>query len=333
MKIRAFLAPMAGFTDVSFRRLCTEMGCAGAVTEMISAAAVCHNDKKTLELAELAPDEAPCRIQLFGHDADEMSYALERLLEHVGGAARLDGIDINMGCPVRKIVTAGDGCSLMRNEGNAVRLVRAAREVTERHGLSLSVKIRAGWDSSSINAPHFAAAMADAGAQLITVHGRTREQMYAPSCDVAVIRAVREAVPHEIPVIGNGDICCAADAVRMTEQTGCDAVAIGRAALGNVWIFREIEALGSGEAFAAPDTVERISLAVRLAEELVKKKGETRGIREARGRAAHFIKGIRGSSAVRDALNRAATLEEFTGILDAFNGSIQISETEIYHDL
>lgn len=323
MKIKAYLAPMAGFTDVIFRRLCTEMGCSGGVTEMISAAAVCHNDKKTLELAETSPDEAPCRIQVFGHDAAEMSYALEKLLEYKKNGVMPVGIDINMGCPVKKIVSAGDGCSLMKDEVNAARLVRAARDVTEKYGLSLSVKIRAGWDKESINAPRFAGAMADAGAQLITVHGRTREQMYAPSCDLSVIRAVRDSVPDNVPIVGNGDICSAADAVRMIEYTRCNAVAVGRAALGNVWIFDEISALGTDRQFDAPSAETRISFAVRLATELVEKKGEVRGIREARGRAAHFIKGIRGSSAVRDALNRATALEEFTDILNSFSSRIE----------
>lgn len=316
MKIKAYLAPMAGFTDVTFRRICTEFGCERGVTEMISAAAVCHNDKKTLELAEISPDEAPTFVQLFGHDPAEAAYALESLLEYYKTRTSPVGVDINMGCPVKKIVSAGDGSALMKDPECAASIVSTLRPICERHGITLSVKIRAGWDKNSINAPSFAARMADAGAQLITVHGRTREQMYAPSADLSVIRDVRNAVPSSIPVVGNGDINSAEDAVRMVRETGCDAVAVGRAALGNVWIFREISALNRGEAFTPPDTRERISCAERLVGELVAKKGAVRGIRESRGRAAHFIRGIRGSSSVRDALNHASTPEEFSRILN-----------------
>lgn len=316
MKIKAYLAPMAGFTDVTFRRICTDFGCDRGATEMISAAAVCHNDKKTLELAYLSDDEAPAFVQLFGHDPAEAAEALERLLEYYCGHTPPVGVDINMGCPVKKIVSAGDGSALMRTPQRAASIVRALRVITERHGIMLSVKIRAGWDKNSINAPSFAAEMAEAGAQLVTVHGRTREQMYAPSADLSVIRAVREALPSDVIVVGNGDICTARDAERMICETGCDAVAVGRAALGNPWIFREIEALDRGESFKSPSNRDRVECALRLVDELVTRKGAQRGIREARGRAAHFIRGIRGSCAVRDSLNHSTSPEEFSEILN-----------------
>ncbi len=308
---------MAGFTDVPFRRICSEMGVTGTVTEMVSAAAVCFNDKKTYELATIAPDEAPCAIQIFGHDPVQMETAAERLLEYYKDKTFPSALDVNMGCPVRKIVTPGDGSALMKNPSLAASIVKALRKVTDRHGIPLTVKIRAGWDKNSINAPYFAALMADSGAETITVHGRTREQMYAPSSDNAVIKAVREAVPDNIPVVGNGDVTCAADAVRMVNETGCDGVAVGRAALGNPWIFREIAELCEGRECVYPTVDERIALALRLTHDIVEELGELPGIRESRGRAAHFIKGIRGSSAVRDALNHAETVEEFTRILNS----------------
>jgi len=314
--LRAYLAPMAGFTDIPFRRICSEMGAAGTTTEMISAAAVCFNDKKTFELAAITPDEGPCAVQIFGHDSSQMAAATERLLEFYKDKTPPSSVDINMGCPVKKIVSSGDGSALMKTPLLAAEIVKAVKTVTERYNIPLTVKIRAGWDRNSINAPYFASMMADSGADVITVHGRTREQMYSPSSDNSVIRAVRLAVPQNIPVIGNGDICCAADAVRMVDETGCNCVAVGRAALGNVWLFREICEVSSGKEFSPPTVADRIALALRLTSETVAESGELQGIRESRGRAAHFIKGIRGSSAVRDALNHAESLSEFERILN-----------------
>ena len=316
MSFPVYLAPMAGFTDVPFRRICSEMGADGTVTEMISAAAVCYDDKKTYKLAAIDDREAPCAVQIFGHDPSMMANAAEKLLEYYNGRTKPCFVDINMGCPVKKIVTPGDGSALMKEPPLAARIVRSVREVTDRHNITLSVKIRAGWDKGSINAPYFAALMADSGAELITVHGRTREQMYSPSSDNEVVRLVREAVPDNIPVIGNGDINTAGDAVRMIDETGCNGVAVGRAALGNVWLFSEIKAVMCGKSFTSPTAEDRVKIALRLVKDVVAEKGEVQGIRESRGRAAHFIRGLRGSSAVRDALNHAETLGEFIKILE-----------------
>lgn len=309
------LAPMAGFTDSPFRRICASMGADLTVTEMISAAAVCFEDKKTFRLASIDEREGPCAVQIFGHDPFQMAEAAHRLLDFYKDRTRPCAVDINMGCPVKKIVSSGDGSALMKDPQLASSIVKSVRDVTDRYLIPLTVKIRAGWDKNSINAPYFAALLADSGAEMITVHGRTREQMYAPSSDNAVIRDVRNAVPQNIPVIGNGDINTAEDAVRMINETGCDGVAIGRAALGNVWLFSEIKSSVSGRTFSAPSVEDRISVALQLVREVVSEKGELQGIRESRGRAAHFIKGLRGSSAVRDALNHAQTLNEFSEIL------------------
>lgn len=311
MKILSALAPMAGFTDMPFRRICSEMGVDYTVSEMISAAAVCYKDKKTAELCRIADDEAPCALQLFGHDPSQMAHAAEELIVKAREGARPCAIDVNMGCPVKKIVSSGDGSALMRTPDVAESVVRAVRAVTEKYSVPLWVKIRAGWDKSNINAPDFAAMLADCGVELITVHGRTREQMYAPSSDNDVIRRVREAVPCEVAVIGNGDVTCYDDAVRMIKETGCSGVAVGRAALGDPWIFKS---LSSGKEYSATVS-ERVDMALRLTRDVVELKGETCGVREARGRAAHFIKGIRGSATVRDALNRAVTLKEFSAVL------------------
>ena len=317
MTFPVYLAPMAGFTDAPFRLICTEMGADGTVTEMISAAAVCFGDKMTFKLAAIDKSEGPCALQLFGHDPSQMKEATERLLEFYKDKTFPGSVDINMGCPVKKIVSSGDGSALMRDPELSARIVKSVRTVTDRYKIPLSVKIRAGWDKSCINAPYFASLMAESGASQITVHGRTREQMYAPSSDNGVIRDVRLAVDRSVTVIGNGDICCGGDALRMIQETECDGVAVGRAALGNVWLFSEIKYVAEGKIYTQPTVKERIELAIRLVRDVVAVKGEEQGIRESRGRAAHFIRGIRGSSAVRDALNHASTLDEFTEILYA----------------
>ena len=213
---------------------------------------------------------------------------------------------------MKKIVTSGDGSALMKSPEVAEAVVRAVHKITERYSVPLWVKIRAGWNSGSINAPEFAKMLVYCGTSLITVHGRTREQMYMPSSDNGVIRRVREAVPDDIPVIGNGDVCSYADAVRMINETGCDGVAVGRAALGDPWIFKS---MAEGAEYSA-SVEERINMALRLTRDIVYLKGEVCGIRESRGRAAHFIRGIRGSAAVRERLNRAVSLGEFSDILN-----------------
>ncbi len=315
MRITAGLAPMAGFTDMPFRVICSELGASYSVSEMISAAAVCYNDKKTFELARISPAEAPCALQIFGHDPVQMAEAAERLIQDAAPYAKPCAIDINMGCPVRKIVTSGDGSALMRSPEIAAKVTRAVSDVTRRLGLPLWVKIRAGWDASSINAPYFAALMADSGAERITVHGRTREQMYAPSSDNRVIKAVRAEVDKSVEIIGNGDINCYADALRMLEETCCDGVAVGRAACGNPWIFGEILAAAEGKPVHEITINDRIECALRLTRDVIAIKGEVTGVRESRGRAAHFIRGLKGSAAIRDAMNHATTYEEFEKVL------------------
>lgn len=317
MKITAGLAPMAGFSDIPFRLLCHSLGADYAVTEMISAAAVCFNNEKTLTLSEISSREGPCALQLFGHDAETVSNAIHILLGRTceEESVRPAAVEINMGCPVKKIVSSGDGSALMKSPELAGRIVKFARDATSVYKIPLWVKIRAGWDKNSINAPYFAALMADQGAERITVHGRTRELMYAPSSDNAVIQAVRKAVPDSIEVFGNGDICSAADAVKMIDQTECDGVLVGRAALGDPWIFSELKAFGDGREYAYPSVDERVDAAVELTRAIVDRNGENYGIRMARGRAAHFIKGIRGSANVRDMLNHASSFDEFESIL------------------
>ena len=315
---KAILAPMAGMTDAPMRRLCFSLGADMAVTEMVSATAVCRKDLKTGALSSIAEGEGDVALQLFGHDPATVAEAAVMAAEgEIVGASFAHppaAIDINMGCPVKKIVSSGDGSALMRDVKLAKEIVRRASDALSRYGIPLTVKIRSGWDKNSINAPSFAAEMAEAGADAVTVHARTREQMYAPCADISVIKAVKDLLP-DFTVIGNGDITSAADAIRMREYTGCDGVMIGRAALGDPWIFSEIKAAAAGGDLTPPDRRERVDTALRLIREIVAEKGEFVGVREARGRAAHFIKGMRGAPQVRNMINRAETYAEIEKIL------------------
>ncbi len=312
----ASLAPMAGYTDTVFRRICSEMGAAYTVSEMISAVALTYNDRKTADLARIEAGEAPCVLQIFGHDPKIMAKAADILLsgnfEGRHYAARPAGIDINMGCPVKKIFTSGDGSALMKNGELVGEITQSVAEVCERYGVPLSVKIRLGVDEDSINAPEIAGIAVKNGAKKITLHTRTRVQMYSPSARPEMCREVREAIEKNGGAIlcGNGDIESPEDALKYIEN-GCDEVAVGRGALGNPWIFK---ALSSG-ANEKPTQGEIIDLAVKFVEEVVKLKGEEVGVRESRSRAAYFIRGMRGSAATRDEMNHAVTVSEFVSAL------------------
>ena len=321
-KLRISLAPMAGFTDAPFRRICGEFGADYAVSEMISAVALTMNDRKTGELAKITEGEPPVILQIFGHDPKIMAKAAEILLSgnYRGCSYAMPpaGIDINMGCPVKKIVNNGDGCALMLNPPLAAEITKAVKEVCVQYGVPLSVKFRSGWDS--VTAPDFAKIIADAGADKITLHCRTREQMYAPSADPEIARLTAEALGDRLhdgslTFTGNGDVDSVESANQYLER-GCHEVAVGRAALGNPWIFRELH---DPEHFTPPTLQEIKSLVIRFVGEVVAEKGEQRGVRESRSRAAYFIKGMRGSAALRDQLNRAETYQDFTRILYEWN--------------
>lgn len=309
--IKVGLAPMAGFTDMPFRLFCSENGADFTVSEMISVAALTRNDEKTAALAAIDPREGPCALQIFGHEPAAVAEATAILAK-----MRPYAIEINMGCPVKKIVTSGDGSALMRDPDLAGRIAEEASRAAHSAGLPLWVKIRAGWKKGEVTAPSFADVLADAGADRITVHGRTRDQMYAPFSDNGVIRAVKEKIGGRAEVFGNGDITDPDSAIRMIRETGCDGVLIGRAALGDPWIFARVKAAIRGEEIPPPPTKEeRVSAAIRLLGAVCALYGEERGVRESRGRAARFIKGIKGSASVRDRLNRAESEADFREIL------------------
>ena len=306
---------MAGYSDFVFRSICASFGASSATSEMISAVALTRNDEKTAALAKISENDPPISLQLFGHDPVIMASAAEILLSGdfrgCSYAAPPAGIDINMGCPVRKIVSSGDGSALMRDTPLAYNIVASVKNVCEKHGVPLSVKFRLGWDEVSINAPEFAVALAKAGADILTLHCRTKEQMYAPAARPEYCKTVRAALDcagfSSVTLIGNGEISCREDAEEYI-SLGCSSVSVGRAALGNPWIF---SAIASPDTFSEPSLDTRLSLIEKYITAVVDEFGEERGIRESRSRAAYLLHGIRGGAKVRDRLNHAATLNDF----------------------
>ncbi len=307
------LAPMAGVTDAAFRAVCVSHGAEYTVTEMISAKALWYHDKKTAVLAHIDADEMPCAVQIFGSEPEIMAYAARVLSAPDTPCTRIPAaIDINMGCPMPKIVNNGDGCALMRDPCLAGRIMEAVRAATD---LPVTVKIRAGWDQNTKNCVEIAKLAASLGVSAIVVHGRTRSQLYAPPVDLDAITAVRQALDSSIPVIGNGDIYSAADAQHMREVTECDGVMIARGAYGNPWIFAEITADMDGIPFHMPTPKEKLETALSHLDRLLAKKGDFTGIQEGRKHLAWYTKGFPGSAALRASIMQAETPEEMKALL------------------
>ncbi|MBE6789020.1 MAG: tRNA dihydrouridine synthase DusB [Ruminococcaceae bacterium] len=301
----AALAPMAGFTDSAFRQICKKMGAGLLVSEMVSAKALCFGDKKTAELLKFCKDERPLAIQLFASDADSCSKAAQLLLPH-----NPDIIDINMGCPVPKIVSSGCGSALLKNHQLAGQIVN---KTVKSVSLPVSVKIRIGWDNNSLCSAELAKVLEDNGAAFLTVHGRTRDQMYQPPVNYDAIAKVKAAV--KIPVIANGDILSAEDAKKVLAQTGCDGVMIGRGALGNPFIFREIKAAEENIPYTPPTFEERMDTVRELCALEIQNKGERLAMLELRRHLPFFFKGLFGAAEIRRRLSSVENRQELENII------------------
>ena len=309
------LAPMAGVTDLPYRRLVKEQGCGLVYTEMVSAKGLIHGNEKTKKLLTIADDERPVALQLFGNQPKDLAEAAQ-IVEKESAP---EIIDLNVGCPAPKIVSSGYGSALMKTPellGDIVAAMNAAVETP------ITVKIRAGWDDEIRNAVKIAQIAEENGAQALAIHGRTREEFYQGQADWQVIKKVKEAL--EVPVLGNGDVFDPKDAEEMLEKTNCDGVMIGRGAKGNPWIFKRIaEYLSNGEIISLPEPQQKITTAINHLRKLVEYKGEYVGVREMRKHAAWYLKGLKNCTVIKEKINHAESLDEMVAILQEYKKQFQ----------
>ncbi|MBB6480849.1 tRNA dihydrouridine synthase DusB [Spirochaeta isovalerica] len=309
-----FLAPLAGYTDRAFRRISREMGADFTYTEMISSEAVVRGNDKTLDLAEKAPNEEIYGIQIFSGSAESAAGSLEKLLPFNPSV-----IDLNCGCPVPKIIKSGAGSALMQNPEKIREIVRALTSLTD---IPVTVKIRSGWTSDTINYLQAAEMALEGGASLISIHPRTRAQAYSGKSDWSCIKKLKEE--FDVPVIGSGDLYSGEDARRMLEETGCDAVMFARGAIGNPFVFAESKAVLTGESRTAPTEEERVEAAFRHFDYAVAYIGEERAVKEMRKHLCAYTKGIQGGSAFRNRIVHGTSVREYKEMFDEFLGSLRL---------
>lgn len=321
IKRTAALAPMASVADRAYRTLCREYGACYTVSELISAKGLCYQDTKTAELCTVTEKERPMALQLFGSEPDFIERAVEKCMTY-----KPDILDLNMGCPVPKVVNNNSGSALMKDIQLAASLVRAAKRASD---VPVTVKFRKGWNGESVNAVEFAKAMEDAGADALAVHGRTRDQMYSGKADWDIITQVKKAV--SVPVIGNGDVTTLNDCLAMYEQTGCDLVMIGRATYGNPFIFREIDSCFEGTPYTPPTIEERMEVMlyhIRLILSQKEDGSEERAMKEARKHASWYMKGLYGAASFRAKCYSLETYEDAQRLAEEFL-ALQKSANEI----
>jgi len=316
---KIWLAPLAGYTDKSFRTICKECGADVVVSEMISADGLIFNREKSIKYAEFSEAQRPFGIQLFGSDPVTMAKAAEIIL-----SKKPDFIDINMGCPVKKVVKRGAGSALMKTPSTAEKIVKEMKKALQGVEIPLSVKIRSGWDFHSINAVEFSEMLEQSGADLICIHPRTRSQMFSRKSDWQIIKKIKRKV--KIPVVGNGDINSAEDAERMFSETDCDSVMIGRGAVGKPWIFDETKQLLLSRKIFPLSYQKKLEIISRHLMLELEEKGKIVGIKEMRKHLSAYTKGLRGGSKVRNLLNR--TLDE-KEIIDLMS---RLYESEMRND-
>ena len=318
LKTNVVLAPMAGVTDLTYRTICREMGAGLVYTEMVSAKGLYYRDAKTEKIMKINENNRPVSIQIFGSDPDIMAYVVEN---YINNRNDIDIIDVNMGCPAPKIVKNGDGSALMKTPELAGEIINKIKRVANK---PVTAKIRSGWDSENINAVEFAKNLEFNGADMIAVHGRTREQFYTGKADYNIIKDVKNNI--SIPVIGNGDIFSPNDAINLLETTNCDSVMVGRGILGNPWIIMNIaKALSGSDDFYKPSSTQKIEMIKRHASMLVKELDEKIAILEMRKFAAWYMKGMKNSCETRNNINKITGLDELNNVLNLYLEQIKMT--------
>lgn len=317
LKNNIFLAPMAGVTDLSFRLICKSMGVGLLFTEMVSIKGLYYGDEKTNELMRISNKEMPTALQIFGSDP----FILEKVIEEkLNDNSDFEILDINMGCPAPKIVKNGDGSALMKTPEKVKQMVKTAVKASNK---PVTVKIRKGWDESSLNALEIAKIIESEGASALTIHGRTREEFYSGVADWDIIKKLKSEI--SIPVIGNGDIFHPEDIKKMIEYTECDGVMIGRGARGNPWIFKMGNDLIEKGNYTKPTPAEKIDMSITHLNTLISKKGEYIANKEIRKHIAWYLKGLRGSTTVKDSVNKAKSKEDVLSILDDYKNTLSLT--------